>query len=133
MLITFEIGSDRKQIIDRLVVLRPPKGNHQDLLICLQVRVNRLRPKLNLGGKEWTSIDSVPNNSRALNRVAIMFKSVHLKSQAFSAAIPISSNHALLRARLRCKHPILINTREHFSKVRVGVESDSIHTDIGGS
>ena len=132
MLITFEIGSDRKQIIDRLVVLRPPKGNHQDLLICLQVRVNRLRPKLNLGGKEWTSIDSVPNNSRALNRVAIMFKSVHLKSQAFSAAIPISSNHALLRARLRCKHPIVINTREHFSKVRVGVESDSIHTDIGG-
>ena len=79
MLITFEIGSDLKQIIDRLGVLRPPKGNHQDLLVCLQVRVNRLRPKLNLGGKEWTSIDSVPNNSRALNRVAIMFKSVHLK------------------------------------------------------
>ena len=59
-----------------------------------------------------------------------MFKGVHLKSQAFSAAIPISSNHACLRARLRCKYPIVINTREHFSKVRARVESESIHTDI---
>ena len=54
MLITFEIGSDLKQIIDRLDVLRPPKGNHQDLLVCMQTRGKQAAPKVEPG---WEGMD----------------------------------------------------------------------------